>query len=200
MIHRFGQTDQIALPVPTASLRSEADGFNPLYQVHDLESADIGTVQRIAKEMINISGAIIKIHTRTSNADIVDTHDEDPDPTYWPPRILKGVFAPQPLEFELTQWGVDAGDNKTEITFHLGEIWESFGDRLLRPGDLLEVPYNSISEQKPKYYRINNAQESGNYRYTWLYLKCQTTLLLGDVNLRPATDAAELVINYPEDV
>ena len=52
----------------------------------------------------------------------------------------------------------------------------------------------------PKYYAIDNAQETGNFRYTWLYLKCQATLIVGDVNLRPAQDMAASIDEYTDEV
>jgi hypothetical protein len=130
------------------------------------------------------------VHARTDNADVRAVHDEDPDPTYAPPALLKGVFVPKPLEFELTRWGVDTSTAQ-EITFCLEDVLARFRERLLRPGDLLQLPYNSQGASKPKYFEITNSQEFGNFRYIWLYLRCQATLLLGDANIRPATDAAE---------
>ena len=164
-----------------------------MYQVHDINSRDIGTVRRLVREMISVGGALVQVHTRTMNDDVDDIWDEDPDPTYLVPETFKAVFVPQPLETELTMWGADVSNNQTEIAFFLLDIHEKFGDRLLRTGDLIEVPYNSISAQKPKYYYVNNAQETGNFRYTWLYLNCHTSLITGDVNIRPATDQIQLI-------
>jgi len=197
MIHRFSQSDSV-VPAQNLGFRSDMDDLNPFYQVHDIDSADIATVHRIAREMIHISGALVKVHPRTNNSDIVVEHDEDPDPTYWASKHFKAFFTPQPLEWELKGWGVDVENNQSEVVFFLGDITEEFNDRLLQVGDLIELPYNSVSRHKPKYYHVNNVQEFGNFRYTWLYLKCQTSLIPGDVNIRPAEDDAEQSIDFED--
>ena len=196
MIHRFSQSDSLVLP-QQHSFRSDVERENPLYQVYDTESADIATVLKLAQEMIHVSGASVKVHTRTSNNDIIDTHDEDPDPTYWQPEFMKAFFVPQPLEWELTEWGVDT-ENSSEVVFFLGDVVERFNNRLLRTGDLIELPYGSQSMHRPRYYYVNNGQEFGNYRYTWLYFKCHTILIPGDVNIRPAGDNAMQMIEYED--
>lgn len=194
MLHRFSQTpsDIVTTNAPLG-YRSDIEAFHPLYQVHDINAKDIGTVRRIAKEMIYINGGLVKVHARTMNEDVDDIWDEDPDPTYLMPENFKAFFIPQPLEFELTQWGADVANNQTEIAFVLGDVHEKYGERLLRTGDLIEVPYNSVSIHQPKYYYVNNAQESGNFRYIWLYMNCQASLITGDVNIRPATDQIQLI-------
>lgn len=200
MIHNFSSTHEQP-PVSTLlDFRSDVEQSNPLFQAHDVDSADISIVRQITREMIQVNGANVKIHARTDNADHDKVFDEDADPTYWPPiSDIKGFFVPQPLEYELTLWGVDT-NNKTEIVFSLEEIASKLPNRLLRPGDLIEVPYNSQSQQKPRYYAVNNAQEFGNFRYTWLYMKCQATLLVGEINLRPAQDAVASVDEYTDEV
>jgi len=194
MIHRFSQTPG-DLPNTNTPLghRSDIEVMHPLYQVHDINSKDIETARRIAREMIYINGALVQVHARTMNEDTDDVWNEDPDPTYMMPQSFKAYFVPQPLEYELTQWGADASNNQTELSFILADVHEFFGERLLRTGDLIEVPYNSVSMQKPKYYYVNNAQETGNFRYTWLYLNCQSSLIAGDVNIRPANDQVQVI-------
>lgn len=201
MQYRFGQTSSDILTASTPlGMRSDVETFNPLYQVHDVNAADIQTVKRIVGEMIRIAGAAVQVHTRTDNDDVDGVWDEDPDPTYWNPKLFKAFFVPQPLEFELTQWGVDVPNNQTDIVFALDDVVTEWPTRLLRPGDLIEIPYNSLSVQKPKYFYVNNAQESGNFRYIWLYMKCTCALLTGDVNIRPATDQVQAIgFNSPDD-
>lgn len=189
MIHRFGLLTHDVVPIAAGlDNRDEAQMANPLYQVDDKEAPDISTAYKIAEEMINVNGANVILYARTENEDVDDVFDEDPDPTYWNPTPLKAFFTPQPLERELTKWGADAADNKTEIVFLRSHIFKEFGDRLLRPGDLIEVPYNSMSRTKPKYYQVDTAPETGMYRYQWLYITCKTTLLMGDPNIRPHTE------------
>ena len=198
MIHNFSNTHEQPVAAQT-DFRSDVEQNNPLFQVHDQDSADVATAKRIAREMIHVNGANLLIHRRTDNMDHDKVFDEDSNPTYWKPIPLKGFFAPQPLEYELTLWGVDT-NNKTKVAFVLDEVMEVSPTRLFRSGDLIELPYNSQSQQKPKYYAVDNAQETGNFRYNWLYLTCQVTLIVGDVNLRPAQEAVESVDEYTDEV
>jgi hypothetical protein len=184
---------------PITDFRSDVAKSNPLFQAFDEESPDISTVKQIALEMIQINGAPVKVHIRTDNADHDRVFDEDADPTYWAPFDIKGFFVPNPMEYELTLWGVDS-PNKTVIVFALSQVAEKFPNRLFRPGDLIELPYDSASQQKPKYFMIDNAQETGNFRYSWLYLTCQTTLVVGDVNILPPNDAVETIDEYTDEV
>ena len=200
MIHAFGGSIGELPPASVVTdFRNDVEQNNPLFQASDVNSTDITTARQIAIEMIQVNGASILVHRRTDNIDHDKVFDEDRDPTYWKPIPIKGFFVPQPLEYELTMWGVDAA-NKQEIVFALAQVVDLSPTRLFRPGDLIEVPFNSQSQQKPKYYAIDNAQETGNFRYTWLYLKCQATLIVGDVNLRPAQDMAASIDEYTDEV
>jgi len=190
MIHGF-------IP-PSADFRSDVQQNNPIYQVQDENSADVGTVKRIAREAFYIAGANAQVHARTSNHDIEGVHDEDPDPTYWAPKPFKVYFVPQPLEFDLKEWGVET-ENMVEAVFWLDDVSNEFQERLLRPGDLIDLPFGSRGEHKPKYYFVTNAQEFGNYRYNWLYLRCHAVLVPGDVNIRPATDnEGQQIMDFPD--
>ena len=190
MIHRFTQqSTDLDILVPAQRYqdnRTEEQQDNPLYQVHDPDAHDVALVYKIAKEMIRVNGAHVEMHTRTDNEDIDGVFDEDADPTYWPAMSFKAFFSPQPLEFELKSWGVDA-QNQVEIVFFRDDLFERLGERLARVGDIIEIPYNSVSKHKPRFYRLDNSQETGNFRYMWLYMTCQATLLTGDVNIRPHT-------------
>jgi hypothetical protein len=201
MLHRFTQgatgLDSMAISQRYQDNRSEEMLDNPLYQANDQEAHDLSFAYKIAREMIRVNGAHVLIHPRTRNEDIDGVFDEDADPTYWSPQFFKGFFVPQPLEFELTEWGLDT-KNQVEIVFFRDDLIELLGDRLSQIGDIIEIPYNSASQQKPKYYRVDNAQETGNFRYQWLYMTCQCTLLSGDVNIRPAVSNDVPIDDYPD--
>lgn len=164
---------------------SEAEQRNTPIAIHNY-SKDLMVVRKLADEMINVSGAEVKVYARTDNADHDKVWDEDPDPTYWPPESIKAYFKPQPIESELKSWGVDA-PNKTEIIFSHRQLAERYGERMLRPGDVIQVPYNAIKDS-PKNFRILNASPSGNYRYTWLYIKCAVETLTADITVRVDND------------
>ena len=198
MIYSFSSmTEQPGAGQP--DFRSGVEQSNPLFRASDVNSSDITLAKKIALEMVQVNGADTLIHMRTNNSDHDKVFDEDPNPTYWNPVSIKGFFVPQPLEYELTLWGVDSA-NKVEIVFALEQVSDVSPIRLFRVGDLVEVPYRSQSQQKPKYYAIDNAQETGNFRYTWLYLKCQATLIVGDIYLRPAQDMVQTIEEYTDEV
>ena len=189
-IHDFFSDSPIVTDQLFVDMRSDQEIANPMYSVQDYDSPDYAMVMRIAEETINTSGADVLVYARTDNEDVDEDWDEDANPTYANAENMKGFFVPQPLEQELTKWGVDQV-NAVEIAFFRNHVYGKWGDRLLRAGDIIELPYNSASHTSPKYYRVDNAQETGNYRYTWMYVTCQCTLITGDPNIRPAHDNAE---------
>lgn len=168
------------------SFRSDSERRHTPVAIHDEESADIKLARRMADEMICVSGAEIKVFARTNNADYDSVFEEDADPTYWNPIPIKAFFKPEPIQSELAKWGIDT-PNKTEVTFSHHQVITLFGDRMLRQGDVLQLPYNAASV-KPKNYRILNATPSGNYRYIWLYLTCQVETLTADITVRVEQD------------
>ena len=186
-----GQTNPDQFDTILTSNRSEIEQRHTPLAIHDNESADIRMARRQAREIIDISGAEVTVYLRTDNADYDNVWDEDPDPTYWNPIKLKGFFKPQPLEAVLQQWGAEV-INKTEMTFDHFEIRQLTGERMIRVGDVIQLPYRASTEAiSPKNYRVLNATPSGNYRYTWLYLTCQLETLTADLTVRPEQDMPE---------
>lgn len=194
-IHNFavdtGQVSPAQFDSTLTSYRSDVEQRHTPLALHDTESADVKMARSQAREMINVSGAEVVVYLRTDNSDFDSVWDEDPDPTYWNPINLKGFFKPQPLEAELKQWGAEVV-NKTEIVFDHLEIHSLAGERMLRAGDVVQLPYNAATlALNPKNYRILNATPSGNFRYNWLYLTCQLETLTADITVRPEEDMPE---------
>lgn len=189
-IHRFaidtGQTSPGLFNSIWESYRSDVEQRHTPIAIHDPESRDIRVARMLAREMINVSGAEIKLYVRTDNADYDTVWDEDPDPTYWAPLSLKAFFKPEPVQTELTKWGADTV-NRTEVIFDHHQIYDLLGERMLRVGDVIQLPYNAAAIN-PRNYRVVNATPSGNFRYTWLYLTCQVETLTADVAVRPEND------------
>lgn len=203
MIHRFSydtgvpnqpSSEQFAAAAP--SFRSDVEQLNPMLQIHDNESVDLLTARRLADEVINVSGAAVKVFVRTDNADVDPVWDADPDPTYWSPFPIKAFFKPQPLEVELKKWGLDT-KNTSDVTFSHRQIYDRLGERMLRAGDVIQLPYNS-AVIKPKNFRVTNATPAGNFRYHWLYLTCQVETLTADVTVRPEEDMPVETPDKPE--
>lgn len=190
--HKFGintgQVDPDQFNSILTSFRSDVEQRHTPVAIHDMSSADIRLARLEAKEQINVSGAEVIIYPRTDNNDFDSVWDEDPDPTYWSKIHVKGYFKPQPLENELKQWGAEV-INKTEIIFDHHEIYQLLGERMLRAGDVVQLPYNAATTSlNPKNYRILNATPSGNFRYIWLYFTCQLETLTADITVRPEDD------------
>ena len=195
-IHRFaidtGQVSADQFDTVLQSFRTDVEQRHTPLALHDPESADVRYARMQADEIINISGAEVKIYVRTENADFDEVWDEDADPTYWNPiQELKGYFKPQPLEAELKKWGAEVV-NKTEVVFSHRQLHEKLENRMLRPGDVIQLPFNAATEAvNPKNYRVLNGTPSGNFRYNWLYFTCQVETLTADITVRPEEDMPE---------
>lgn len=187
--HSFDQVPEGDLFTKVAKdFRSDVQQRYTQVAIHDKDSNDLAQARKQADEIINVSGAEIVVYTRTENADYDNVWDADPDPTYWNPVPMKAFFKPQPLESELKKWGVDT-ENKTEIVFSHRQVFELFGERMLRSGDVVRIPYNVATQATaPKNFRITNATPSGNYRYYWLYFTCAIEVLTADMTVRPSDD------------
>ena len=181
MIHHFGND-------PDLGFRTEEERENSPINVHREDAQDIATVQRAAAEQVQVSGAKVNVYVRTDNGDYDEVWDEDADPTYWPGVPLRCYFKPQPSELELKRWGVDAV-NKAEAVFAISHLTQHWPGRMLRSGDVLELPYNHpVANLDPGFYRVVNATPSGNYKYTWLYYTCTIETLSADETVRVADD------------
>lgn len=187
-IYRFGfELDNFGPDFMSGApdFRSDTDQRNSALSVYDTEAPEIKTARTLADEIINISGAEIKVFVRTDNADFDVVWDEDADPTYWSSDLMKAFFKPAPLETELKKWGADT-INKTEVVFSHRQLYEKYGERMLRTGDVLQLPFNSsFVDRNPSNYRVINGTPSGNFRYTWLYFSCSVETLNADISVRP---------------
>lgn len=187
MIYDFGTPNGYTNFTETQeSYRSDTEQSNPKFALWNPDAPEIKMARARADEIISVSGAELKIYTRTDNADYDAVWDEDPDPTYWTPFIIKGVFKPNKIEIELKAWGADSV-NRMEISFSHLQIYNKLGPRMLRAGDVIQVPYNS-TPITPKNFRVVNATPSGMFRYVWLYMTCQCEALTADMAVRPEQD------------
>lgn len=150
------------------------------------DAADLKLARSMVEEQINISGADVIVYLRTDNGDHDNVWDEDADPTYLNPVNMKAYYKPEPIQSELTRWGVDT-KTKLEITFAYTHIVKEFGDRLLRPGDVIQIPYNNLNIN-PINYRVLNATPMGNHRYNWLFIQCSVEQLTADITVRVTDD------------
>jgi hypothetical protein len=189
MIYEFGMKS--GTPTPNFHLkvaddnRPEQDKLQSSISVYDEDAPEILTARSQVDEAINISGALVKVYPRTDAFnDIV--WEESPDPTYINHFKLKAFFKPSPLKIDLKKWGIDTQAD-LEIIFSHRQLYEVVGDRMLRNGDVINIPYNSASIN-PTHYKILNGSPTSNYRYTWLYFTCQATILKADKTVRVQDD------------
>lgn len=161
--------------------RAEVDQQNPNVAVYQ-DNEDLGFAEKIADELISVSGAWVTVYLRSDHEGFDKVWNEDVDPTYHNGVRLKGYFKPEPLQEELTKFGVDT-PNKTTIVFSRFHLLRAFGERSLRAGDLIELPYGPKSDGIPQKYRILNVSLTGNFRYLWLYQSCDAEAITGDITI-----------------
>ena len=139
MIYSFGSDSEYTNYTETVeSNRSDVSQNSSMLSLWNPDAPSIKLARAKAEEIISISGAEMRIFTRTDNADYDAVWDEDPDPTYWKPFNIKGVFKPKPIEIELKAWGADSV-NRLEVTFSHMQIYNTLGGRMLRTGDVIQV-------------------------------------------------------------
>lgn len=168
-------------------LRADVDIYNSAVQQFNPGSQDVELANKMAMEIIQISGIPVNVYLRTDNEDVNGVWEEDANPTYWPAREIKAFYVPQPSESELTKWGVNVR-LATEVVFCRAQLYKEFGERLVRVGDVLNIPYASMA-MPTGYFRIKNAQDFGNFRYQWLYVRCQVETLHADITVLPHVES-----------
>lgn len=180
MIHRFTQAtpNDRFISQDAATTRTDVEQrYSPL-QLHDPESRDLVLANKLAQEIINISGSEVVVYTRTPNEGYDKTWEEDADPTYMAGKRVKAFFAPKPLDLQLRPWGVEV-ENQTDVYFCRDEVYRLFGARMIVEGDIVELPYNAAVKQVGR-YRVLNACDSGNFKYHWLYYQCKVENITND--------------------
>lgn len=182
-IHNFDPAQGFSNLQQTTDFRSLADQQNPLNAVYDHNSPDIAQAEAYALENLRISGAWVTVIPRTEDNKFDKTWNEDADPTYYSGFDFKAFFAPPAPEVTLTKFGID-GANKFDIMFSRAELLGALGERLLRNGDVIIIPHNSLI-LKANRFKVLHPQDSGNFRYRWLYLSCVVENMNVDESLIP---------------
>lgn len=190
-IYNFNSKNEQVSTIDTITdFRSDVEqNFSPL-SLYNHDKPDIAYAERLAGELINLSGAWVTIYLKELKADAeeMEVWDEDADPIYRGGKELKAYTKPDTIAFELTRWGID-NPLKLNIIFHRPSLIAAFGGRLIAPGDVIRVPYNAarslLSSDRSHYdFRVLNAFDSGNFQYRWLYFTANTQLLTGDEAVR----------------
>jgi hypothetical protein len=181
-IHDFQSEQGFQSPKGTNDFRSCAEKELSKLSIYNHDNPDLAYAERTAEELINLIGAIVFVHPRTENMGNADeVWDEDDDPTYENSTVLKAYFQPEAPNIELTKYGIDS-PTKVTIFFARTKILNTFGERMVRTGDLIEVPHNTLTplqvadiggiQNRMDRFRVLNATDDTNYRYRWMYWKC----------------------------
>ncbi len=187
----IGEISPVVYDAMMTSFQGDVEKEASSLSVYNPSNPEIETARALANEMVNISGAEVKVYIRTDNADFDAVWDEDPDPTYWNMVLMKAYFKPDVIQSELKEWGIDTL-NKTDVIFSHHQLYEKFGSRMLRPGDVLVLPYNATNKNlSPTTYRIVNSTPSGNFKYTWLYFTCSVESITQDITVKPTQDVQQ---------
>lgn len=185
MLHdfNFGIAERLISIDDVPDHRSDVEKvFSPI-SIYNPLKPDMGYAERMALELIHISGAWIRLFVRTDNADYNKVYDEDPNPSYKNGILLKAFFKPEPVQIELTKWGVDA-PNTTTVVFARSEILQQFGEkRMIRAGDMVEIPHNSTGPGAARRFRVIDATDQGNFMYRWLYFSALVQNITDDKTL-----------------
>ena len=193
-IHDFGsQREQYISIDSIPDFRTEVEKQLSPLSIYNHDKPDIAYAERMAEEVINISGAWVTVFLKQPKGDSVELEvwDEDADPIYSNGKMMKAYFKPEPVLAELTRWGIDKPIRISLAFSRAGLIKETgIGMRLLMPGDVVEVPYNlpSVTDQGPLRFRVLNASQEGFFHYRWLYLKAVCELITGDLALKIRTN------------
>jgi hypothetical protein len=190
-IHNFDFGQKFSSIDKLPDHRNDAQKQNSLLSSFNHDSPDIAYAERLAEELINLSGGWITVFQRTRNHGNKDeVWEEDADPTYKAAKRLKGYFTPAPAEIQLTRWGVDT-PTQTTVHFARSSIYKEFGKRMVSEGDILVVPHNTLTAaQAPDLregvrnridrFRVIKSSDTGNFKYRWLYWSCLVENITGD--------------------
>ena len=181
-IHSFDKSQQFSSnPVP--DFRPENSIMNPQHAIYDHNNPDIAQAEAYALETLRIAGAWVTVIPRTEDNKFDKTWNEDSSPTYYEGYDFKAFFAPDAPKTTLTKFGHDAPNN-FDLMFSRAELLNSLGERLIRTGDVIIIPHNSLIINANR-FKVLHSQDYGNYKYRWLYIACTVENMNKDESLVP---------------
>ncbi len=182
-----GQYDSLMLPGAQSPIGQQQGTSGSQLKMQNSQSADMVTANNYVNEIINLSGAGVVVYLRTNNGSYDDVWDEDPAPVYYPGINMKGFFVPKPVETSSTKWGIDA-ENSVDVIFSKVQVMSALSlygsNRMIRPGDVIEIPYGGALI-KPLKYLVTNARDAGMYKFQWFYWACMCKSLHDDIAITP---------------
>jgi hypothetical protein len=197
-IYQLDTRQQLVTIDSIPDFRSQTEKqFTPL-SIYDHSKPDIAYAERLAEEIVNVSGAWVTVFLKEPKRDAPEDEvwDEDADPIYRSGIKTKAYFKPEPIQSELTRWGNDT-PLKSTIVFSRAALFkeDSIGARLLLPGDVIEAPYNYATrfDMGPFRFRVLNIKQDGFFEYRWLYIHAVCELLTGDDALKVKTNNNDII-------
>lgn len=182
-LYNFSREQQFSNLNQSTDFRPDQYKYDSPLSVYNHNNPDIATAEKMVLENLRISGAWVTVLPRSEDNKFDKTWNEDSSPTYYTGYDFKAFFVPPPPEITLTKFGIDA-PAKFDVTFSRAELLDVMGDRLIRPGDIIIIPHNSLAIKATR-FRIVHAADSGNYRYRWLYYIASVENLSKDETLSP---------------
>tara|TARA_B100001094_G_C18146701_1_gene781186 strand:- start:728 stop:1819 length:1092 start_codon:yes stop_codon:yes gene_type:complete len=140
----------------------------------------------LSGEFINVEGLLNE--TKVQDLLFMENRDRKYDSDIYE---LRGVYNVQDTDFDLTQFGLFLSNDQLYMTFHMNEMVEVMGRKLM-PGDVLELPHlrdalllSNDREAINKYYVVNDANRGAEgFSQTWYPH-------IWRVKLSPLTDSQE---------
>ena len=168
-VHNFaGSNDMTYTSNTLADVRADIDKLNPLHAQFNPNNPDFQMAESLALESLRIAGAWVTVLPRTDDRKYDPVWNEDASPTYYAGYDFKAYFQPQPPEIALTKFGHDA-PTTVDLRFGRSDVLSTMGERLIRIGDVIVVPHNSLIIKATR-FQVKHVGEIGNYRYRWFYL------------------------------
>jgi len=184
-----------------SSIDQQPDHRDPdksLISIFDQNNPDIAFMEREAFNHIHESGALTKVYLRTNDLGSVDdVWEEDANPIYDQPVNIKGQFVPEKMSVALNKFGIE-NNSKFEVNYSRAELLSLFGPRLIRSGDVIQIPHNTlIQTQNTEFidgqlgladkFRVISGADAGSFNYRWLYWVVYVELLTGNFTVRPSS-------------
>jgi len=167
-IYDFGSNNEVYSSLNVrADNRPQHSIFNPQQSQYNPNVPDIAVAEHVALESIRIAGVVVTVLLRTDDGKYDKVWNEDISPTYYSGYDFKAWFAPSAPEIVLTKFGQDA-PHSIDLLFSRAEVLHVLGDRLIRIGDIVVIPHNSLAIRASR-FRVVHATDFGNYRYRWIY-------------------------------
>lgn len=195
-IYNFDDKQKYSSLDQSNDFRSEEDQVNNLSAIYDHDNPDIANMEREVLTIVNDSGAWLKVYQRTNDlGQVDDVWEEDANPLYAQPVPVKGFFIPDSVATALKKYGVETNVS-FDVHFSRANLLHIFGNRLVRKGDVIYVPHNTlIQTQDTEFvggaqnlidkFLVTEAKDTGNFNYRWMYWSCTVTNLTSDITVRP---------------